>query len=94
LVHRCSSRSCMKRVGVGSDEVKCRVTNNAFESPNFLQHSIKCIHVQHSKSAEEILEDIGLFTRNVNTLELEPAHECLKAIKHYPPLDPICSFGN
>ena len=84
LRHVCNSR-CKRRVGIQNDELKCRVTDNAMESPDPRVHSTKEICVQHTAEAEEVLLEVGLFQLEKETGKLIPAIESLRATKHFPP---------
>ena len=84
LRHRCSNR-CMMRTGSGNGEVKCRVTSNGDESYNPREHTTEEIWVCHSEEALSILETLGLYAKQPGSDWLLPAHELLRATKHYPP---------
>jgi len=84
LRHTCSSR-CMKRVGIGNNELRCRVTNNERESKNPREHTLEEIYVEHSEKALVILESLGLYENDPITNRCFPVENSLKATKHYPP---------
>lgn len=61
--------------------------NNRIENPNPAEHTIKPIHVQHSKRANDLLEECGLLRRDTVTGVSIPEKKCMRAEKHYPPAD-------
>jgi len=91
LTHVCNSR-CKRRVGVEDDELRCRVTDNAKESPNCARYSTREINVRHSEEAYKVLQELGLFVEDQSGKGFVPVEEVFKASKHYPPADP--SEGN
>ena len=87
LTHVCSSR-CKRRVGVEDDELRCRVTDNATESPNCARYCFREINVRHGEEACEVLQELGLFVEDQHGMGFVPVEEVFKASKHYPPADP------
>ena len=84
LRHNCSAR-CLKHFGVENNQLKCRVGNNKFESPNPREHCIKEIVIHHSEPALAVLTSVGLYAQNASTGQLTPTHDLLHVTKHYPP---------
>jgi len=84
LKHVCNNR-CMKRVGVGKDDLKCRVANNEIESPNPREHAVKEIEVQHSENSMAVMERLNLYVRHDTTGRFVPTTDLLRVTKHYPP---------
>jgi len=87
LKHECSAR-CMKRVSADGT-LSCRVVNNGVENPHPGEHTVKTIEVEHSKAAEDILVDLGLFVMNEQGCCV-PNKDCefgnlFVAQQHYPP---------
>ena len=87
LNHICSDR-CQRRIGVEDNELRCRVTDNAQESPNCARYCMKELFIQHGEAACEVLADLELFVEDPDASCFRPLEEVLKATKHYPPADP------
>ena len=86
LGHICTSR-CQRRIGIEDGDVRCRVTDNAFESPDSSRYAVREINVQHSDKACQVLEELGLFVEDPSGNGYVPVVDALKAVKHYPPAD-------
>ena len=86
LGHICSSR-CQRRVGIEDGDLRCRVTDNAFKSPDSSRYAVREINVQHSDKACEVLEELGLFVEDSGGDGYVSVVDALKATKHYPPAD-------
>jgi predicted GIY-YIG superfamily endonuclease len=93
LKHSCSDR-CKRRTGVGKDETVCRTASSICENPNWCEHSLKELHVCHDQEAAGVLRDIDLLVPDndgccfkINDLSKDA--ECLRAVKHFPPINPV-----
>ena len=86
LRHVCNSR-CQRRVGLEDSALRCRVTDNATESPDPFRYCTETIDVQHSPEATNVLVELGLFVQDSRGDGFVPVHETLRATKHYPPAD-------
>jgi len=87
LDHVCSDR-CQRRIGIEDNELRCRVTDNAIESPNCARYCMKELFLQHGEEACKVLKELKLFVEDADSECFRPLEEVLKATKHYPPADP------
>jgi hypothetical protein len=66
LTHNCANAKyiCMKRVGLGVKDVKCRFVDYFKENPNPSSYGYKRIDPRHRKESLEMLQKLGIFDEN------------------------------
>ena len=77
--------------------LKCKATDNYFQSLSPAQHSFKYFDMPHKSEAVDVLKLIGLVEDDSTSRRLHPKTEALVAKRHMPPtqkddglLSPVC----
>ena len=85
LSHQHSQR-CMRRSGVGSDDLVCRVPDPRLLSKDLDSFYEVKLDIEHSNDAMQVMERIGLIQDRTKTGgQFEPLHDFLKAKRIIPP---------
>jgi predicted GIY-YIG superfamily endonuclease len=86
LAHRCSER-CMRRTGPGVSDVKCRVPDARYISPDINSFCEVSIDTLHSNASVDVMERIGLCLPAADTGGIfVPTREYLRSKRIYAPV--------